>query len=89
MLVLGAVGPIIAAARRRGIQSRKHLLIGGHMSDGHQEGQDGPNSLEETTDASVTMQSDDSKADAMAILVMFTAAVAFCVFFISGWSFDL
>ena len=59
------------------------------MSDGHQEGQDGPNSLEETTDASVTMQSDDSKADAMAILVMFTAAVAFCVFFISGWSFDL
>ena len=59
------------------------------MSDGHQEGQDSPNSLEENTDASVTMQSDDSKADAMAILVMFTAAVAFCVFFISGWSFDL
>ncbi|MDC3124903.1 hypothetical protein OBB00_09390 [Gammaproteobacteria bacterium] len=59
------------------------------MSDGHEEGQEGPNSLEETTDASVTMQRDDSKADAMAILVMFTAAVAFCVFFISGWSFDL
>ena len=59
------------------------------MSDGHQEGQDGRNSLEETTDASVAMQSDDSKADAIAILVMFTAAVAFCVFFISGWSFDL
>ena len=59
------------------------------MSDGHQEGQDGPNSLEETTDTSVTMHSDDSKADAMAILVMFTAALAFCVFFISGWSFDL
>ena len=59
------------------------------MSDGHQEGQDGPNRLEETTDAPVKMQSDDSKADAVAILVMFTAAVAFCVFFISGWSFDL
>jgi hypothetical protein len=59
------------------------------MSDGHQEGQDGLDNLEETTEASVTMQSDDSKADAMAIIVMFTAAVAFCVFFISGWSFDL
>ena len=59
------------------------------MSDGHQEGQDGPNSSEEITDASITMQSDDSKADAIAILVMFTAAVAFCIFYISGWSFDL
>ena len=59
------------------------------MSDGHQEGQDGPNRLEDTTDAQVKMQSDDSKADAVAILVMFTAAVAFCVFFVSGWSFDL
>ena len=59
------------------------------MSDGHQEGQEGPNRLEETADAPVKMQSDDSKADAVAILVIFTAAVAFCVFFISGWSFDL
>lgn len=59
------------------------------MSDEHKESQDGSNSLEKTTDASVTMQSDDSKADAMAILVIFTAAVAFCVFYISGWSFDL
>ena len=59
------------------------------MSDEHEKSQDGSNSLEKTTDASVTMQSDDSKADAMAILVMFTAAVAFCIFYISGWSFDL
>ena len=59
------------------------------MSDEHQESQDGSNSLEKTTDASVTMQSDDSKADAMAILVIFTAALAFCIFYISGWSFDL
>ena len=59
------------------------------MSDGHQESQEDLDSLKETTDASVKMQSDDSKADAMAILVMFTAAVAFCVFYISGWSFDL
>ena len=59
------------------------------MSDEHQESQDGSNSSEKTTDASVTMQSDDSKADAMAILVIFTAAVAFCIFYISGWSFDL
>ena len=59
------------------------------MSDEHQESLDGSNSLEKTTDASATMQSDDSKADAVAILVMFTAAVAFCIFYISGWSFDL
>ena len=59
------------------------------MSDGHQESQEDLDSVKETTDASVKMQSDDSKADAMAILVMFTAAVAFCVFYISGWSFDL
>ena len=31
----------------------------------------------------------DSAADMKAILVIFTAAVAFCVFYISGWSFDL
>ena len=31
----------------------------------------------------------DSAADMKAILVVFTAAVAFCVFYISGWSFDL
>ena len=59
------------------------------MSDGHQESQDDLDGLKANTDASVKMQSDDSKADAMAILVMFTAAVAFCVFYISGWSFDL
>ncbi len=31
----------------------------------------------------------DGKADATAIVVIFTAAVLFCVFYISGWSFDL
>ena len=31
----------------------------------------------------------DSKADSTAIIVMFTAAVLFCVFYISGWTFDL
>jgi hypothetical protein len=33
--------------------------------------------------------SSDSKADSTAIIVMFTAAVLFCVFYISGWTFDL
>ena len=43
--------------------------------------------VEESVSASA--QNCDSKADATAILVMFTAAVAFCVFYISGWSIDL
>jgi|TARA_Y200000002_G_scaffold304764_1_gene260420 hypothetical protein len=56
------------------------------MSDEQQESQA---IVEESVSASASTQSSDSKADAMAILVMFTAAVAFCVFYISGWSFDL
>jgi hypothetical protein len=46
------------------------------------------NAVEESASASVTDNS-DSKADARAIFVIFTAAVLFCVFYISGWSFDL
>lgn len=46
------------------------------------------NAVEESASASVTGNS-DSKADAKAIFVIFTAAVLFCVFYISGWSFDL
>ena len=61
-------------------------LTGGFMSDEQQESQA---IVEESVSASASTQSSDSKADAMAILVMFTAAVAFCVFYISGWSFDL
>lgn len=38
---------------------------------------------------SVAPQNSDNVADMKAILVIFTAAVAFCVFYISGWSFDL
>ena len=59
------------------------------MSDGYEESQDGPDGSEEKTDAPVKMRRDDSKADAVAIVVIFTAAVAFCIFYISGWSFDL
>ena len=59
------------------------------MSDGYEESQDGPDGSEEKTDAPVRMQKEDSKADAVAILVIFTAAVAFSIFYISGWSFDL
>ena len=59
------------------------------MSDGYEESQDGPDGFEEKTDAPVKMQREDSKADAVAVLVIFTAAVAFCIFYISGWSFDL
>jgi hypothetical protein len=56
------------------------------MSDEQQENQA---IVEESVGASASPQGSDSKADAMAILVMFTAAVAFCVFYISGWSIDL
>ena len=59
------------------------------MSDGYEESQDGPDGSEEETDAPVKMRREDSNADAVAILVIFTAAVAFCIFYISGWSFDL
>ena len=59
-------------------------LTGGFMSDEQQESQA---VVEESVSSSA--QNSDSKADATAILVMFTAAVAFCVFYISGWSFDL
>ncbi|NCF43378.1 MAG: hypothetical protein GWP70_00965 [Proteobacteria bacterium] len=38
---------------------------------------------------SVQGQDSDTVADAKAILVIFTAALAFCVFYISGWSFDI
>ena len=54
------------------------------MSDEQQESQA---VAEESVGASA--QNSDARADATAILVMFTAAVAFCVFYISGWSFDL
>ena len=43
----------------------------------------------ETEVASAASSDSDSAADMKAILVIFTAAVAFCVFYISGWSFDL
>lgn len=46
------------------------------------------NAVEESASASVTDNS-DIKADAKAIFVIFTAAVLFCLFYISGWSFDL
>lgn len=44
--------------------------------------------VEESAAASA-VDSGDSKADATAIMVIFSAAVLFCVFYISGWSFDL
>ena len=53
------------------------------MSDEHQP------AAEETEVAAVTSSDNDSAADMKAILVVFTAAVAFCVFYISGWSFDI
>ena len=55
----------------------------GYMSDEHQP------AAEETEVAAVKSSDNDSAADMKAILVVFTAAVAFCVFYISGWSFDL
>jgi hypothetical protein len=39
--------------------------------------------------AASAAENSDSKADAKAIIVIFSAAVLFCVFYISGWSFDL
>jgi hypothetical protein len=53
------------------------------MSDEHQA------AVDETEVASTTSSESDSAADMKAILVVFIAAVAFCVFYISGWSFDL
>ena len=44
---------------------------------------------ESAAEQSAAMENSDSKADATAIIVIFTAAVLFCVFYISGWSFDL
>ena len=44
--------------------------------------------VDEKGSAPASTQASDSKADAIAILVIFTAAVAFCVFYISGWSLD-
>lgn len=41
------------------------------------------------SEQSAATENGDSKADATAIIVIFTAAVLFCVFYISGWSFDL
>jgi hypothetical protein len=42
-----------------------------------------------SVEESMASQTSDDVADMKAILVIFTAAVAFCVFYISGWSFDL
>ena len=53
------------------------------MSEEHQP------AVEEIEVASPASSDSDSAADMKAILVVFTAAVAFCVFYISGWSFDL
>lgn len=53
------------------------------MSDEQQQ------SVEENTAVTASAEASDKAADAGAILVMFVAAVAFCVFYISGWSFDL
>ncbi len=53
------------------------------MSEEHQP------AVEEIEDAPAASSDSDSAADMKAILVVFTAAVAFCVFYISGWSFDL
>jgi hypothetical protein len=48
------------------------------------------NAVEESASATASVtDNSDSKADAKAIFVIFTAAVLFCVFYISGWSFDL
>lgn len=86
-LVLIARLPIIAAAP--GPESRAQKSIEekrweqGFMSDEHQP-------AEADNEAAPVASSDsDSAADMKAILVVFTAAVAFCVFYISGWSFDL
>ena len=86
-LVLVARVPIIAAApgsvisARIGIEERRWEQ--GFMSDEHQA------AVDETEVASTTSSESDSAADMKAILVVFPAAVAFCVFYISGWSFDL
>ena len=45
--------------------------------------------VEEVTASSAQGRDSDTVADAKAILVIFIAAVAFCVFYISGWSFDI
>lgn len=48
------------------------------------------NAVEESaTVAASATDNGDGRADAKAIFVIFTAAVLFCVFYISGWSFDL
>jgi hypothetical protein len=56
---------------------------GNDMSD------DQESAVEEMTASSAQGQDNDTVADAKAILVIFTAALAFCVFYISGWSFDI
>ena len=45
--------------------------------------------VEESGEHTATASNSDSLADVTAILVIFTAALMFCVFYISGWSFDL
>jgi|TARA_S200000501_G_C20211340_1_gene477322 hypothetical protein len=50
---------------------------------------DQESAVEEMTASSAQGQDNDTVADAKAILVIFTAALAFCVFYISGWSFDI
>ena len=50
---------------------------------------DQESALEEVTASSAQGRDNDTAADAKAILVIFTAALAFCVFYISGWSFDI
>ena len=56
------------------------------MSDEQQSVAD---TVEESAASAATASNSDSLADVTAILVIFTAAVMFCVFYISGWSFDL
>jgi hypothetical protein len=58
----------------------------GLMSDEQQSVAD---TVEESAANTATAPNSDSLADVTAILVIFTAAVMFCVFYISGWSFDL
>ena len=78
-------------ARNAGIyrlKSAAKLLIAGAglMSD---EQQSMVETVEESGAHTETASNSDSLADVTAILVIFTAAVMFCIFYISGWSFDL
>ena len=74
---------VLGAIKVNQISSACNSQSGGLMSDEQQVVVE-----EAATTVSEPVES-DGKADATAIVVIFTAAVLFCVFYISGWSFDL